>query len=377
MGVDIAKECAALEAEMGIRRDEPGVVSAYFEFIMRAYDVPASLAGTSVRDLEQSFGEQRVFVERVRSGGRIVEVRPTLVLREGDCVVLSGRRQVLVGETNPLRDSEAEDHELLDIPTIQVDVVVTDKSAVGQTLQALAQTASSRGVFARKLVRGGQELPFTLATKLERGDVIAVSGAKERIERLAKDLGYARWPSDATDVALVASAIVIGGLIGLPALKWGRLEVGLSMFVGALLGGLIFGWLRSTSPRMGQVPEPALWLFDSVGLAGFLACVGIGAGPDFVRGVSQSGVELVCAGVLVTSLPTIVAILVGRYVFRMHPAMVLGTCAGAGTSAPGLAAVQEVAKSKVPALAYGVSYALGNVLLALWGSVMVLLIGVA
>jgi putative transport protein len=230
-------------------------------------------------------------------------------------------------------------------------------------------------VFARKLMRGGEEVPFGPLTKLERGDVVTVTGAKHHIDRVAADLGHAQWPSDATDLGPVALSIVVGGLVGLPALTFGRLEVGLSMFVGALLGGLIFGWLHSSHPRLGRVPAPALWLFDSIGLAGFLAVVGINAGPDFVRGVSQSGVALVVGSLAVTAVPHLVAIAAGRYLLRMHPGLVLGTCAGAGTSAPALAAVQEAANSKVPALAYGVSYAVGNVLLALWGSVIVLLVG--
>ena len=44
-----------------------------------------------------------------------------------------------------------------------------------------------------------------------------------------------------------------------------------------------------------------------------------------------------------------------------------GVCAGTGTATPALAAIQEAAKSPVPTLGYGVSYAVGNVLLALWG----------
>jgi putative transport protein len=375
MRVDIAKACAELEATLGVARDESGVVSAYFEFIMRAYFVPAALEGRSVRELEQSFGDARVFVERMKRDGRIFDVHPHITLHRGDCIVLSGRRSVLVGAGNPLSASEAEDSELLDIPTVGVDIIVTAKTAVGQPIQALAQHVSTRGVFLRKLVRGGQELPFGLLTTLDRGDVMTVSGAKQHIERIAGDLGYAQWPDEKTDIALVASAIFIGGMIGLPALMFGQLEVGLSMFVGALLGGLVFGWLRSIAPRGGHVPESSLWLFDSIGLAGFLAVVGIDAGPNFVRGVTESGVELVLASVVVCALPHIVTILVGRYVFRMHPGIVLGVCAGAGTSAPGLAAVQERANSKVPALAYGVSYALGNVLLALWGSVIVVLLG--
>ncbi len=69
-----------------------------------------------------------------------------------------------------------------------------------------------------------------------------------------------------------------------------------------------------------------------------------------------------------------VGVLVGYYVFRMHPGVVLGVCAGAGTATPALAAIQEVAQSRIPTLGYGVSYAVGNVLLALWGTVIVSLL---
>jgi putative transport protein len=89
--------------------------------------------------------------------------------------------------------------------------------------------------------------------------------------------------------------------------------------------------------------------------------------------VRTSGAALILAGVLVGSIPHLVTILVGRHLLRQHAGVLLGICAGAGTSPAGLAAVQDAARSRVPTLGYGVSYALGNVLLALWGSVVVIL----
>jgi putative transport protein len=76
----------------------------------------------------------------------------------------------------------------------------------------------------------------------------------------------------------------------------------------------------------------------------------------------------------VVILPHLVTLLVGRYLVKMHPGILLGVCAGAGTSGPALAAIQEKAGSKVPTLGYGVSYAIGNVLLAFWGTVIVALL---
>ncbi len=181
--------------------------------------------------------------------------------------------------------------------------------------------------------------------------------------------------TDATNMVLVAFGIVAGALIGLPSFMVGRLEIGLSLSVGVLLGGLVCGWLRSMWPRfVGRIPSPTLWVFESLGLAGFVAAVGLNAGPDFVVGLRTSGPSLLVAGAITVLVPNLVGVVVGRWVFKMHPAVLLGVCAGAGTATPALAAIQEAAKSTVPTLGYGVAYAVGNVLLALWGAVIVALI---
>jgi putative transport protein len=276
---------------------------------------------------------------------------------------------------NPLAGHEVDDGELLDIPILIVDMTLTNRELAGRSLGEVARILGerSRGVFLRRFTRAGQELPMTLATVVERGDVLTVVGPKRHVERVAPEIGYTEWATAATDMVTVGIAVVVGGLIGLLAIRIAALEIGLSLAVGVLLGGLVAGWLRSVNRRFGRVPEQALWLFDSVGLNAFLALVGISAGPEFVQGLRESGLPLVAAGVLVCGIPHVATILLGRYVLKMHPGILLGVCAGAGTSAPGLAAVQEVARSKIPTLGYGVSYAVGNVLLALWGTVIVLL----
>ena len=116
-----------------------------------------------------------------------------------------------------------------------------------------------------------------------------------------------------------------------------------------------------------------MWIFESLGLTGFVAVVGLAAGPDFVKGLRQSGLTLLAAGVLVAILPHLVGVLVGHHLFKMHPGILLGVCAGAGTATPALAEIQQVAQSPIPTLGYGVSYSVGNVLLALWGTVIVVI----
>lgn len=375
MRVDLAAECRELEEKMGAVTAEPGVLSAYSRHGIRAYRVTTALAGRTTQQLEALFGGERVFVERVRQADGVKDNATDILLNAGDTVALAGRRDILLGATNPLAAQEVDDAELLDIPVVVVEITLTNRALAGKTLREMSRTLGeeSRGVFLRKVTRAGNTLPATMETVLERGDVLTVVGGKQNVEQVEPRIGYAEWVTSATDMVTVGIAVVVGGLIGLPAMRIAALEIGLSLAVGVLLGGLVAGWLRSISRRFGRVPEPALWLFDSVGLNAFLALVGISAGPDFVLGLQASGLPLVAAGVLVCAIPHIATILLGRYVLKMHPGILLGVCAGAGTSAPGLAAVQEKAQSTIPTLGYGVSYAVGNVLLALWGTVVVLL----
>jgi putative transport protein len=92
-----------------------------------------------------------------------------------------------------------------------------------------------------------------------------------------------------------------------------------------------------------------------------------------MKGLRENGLGLFLAGSFVTTVPFIVGILAGKYIFKMHPAIVLGACAGARTTTAALGAIQEAAGSKTPALGYTVTYAVGNTLLIIWGVVIVLL----
>jgi putative transport protein len=142
---------------------------------------------------------------------------------------------------------------------------------------------------------------------------------------------------------------------------------------GALVMGLIFGWLRSIYPVFGRIPEPAIWIFDTLGLCVFISVVGLSAGPSFVSGLQTTGISLAFVGLFSALLPHTLAILFGYYVLKMNPLILLGVCAGAGTITAALRAVQDEAKSNIPALGYTVPYAIGNILLTAWGPVLVVM----
>jgi putative transport protein len=373
MRVDLRAASRALEAESASAAEsEPGVESGYRRWALRAFQVSKpELAGQTAAALENRFAGHRVFVERVRREGRLADATDETVLRLGDIVALMAPRAAIV-DAETVVGPEVDDQELPDLPIAVLDVVLTNRELADRPLTEIGRQ-HGRGVTLQKLVRAGQEMPFEAHTTLNRGDLLQLAGPQRHVERAAAQLGYADRPTNATDMVFVGLGIVIGGFFGLLSVVVGGLSLTLTSSGGALIGGLVFGWLRSVRPTFGRIPEPALWVFDTVGLATFIGVVGLGAGPTFVDGLRHSGPSLVLVGFAVAVTPHLAAILFGRYVLRMDPVILLGACSGAGTNTAALRAIQDAAESKLPALGYTVPYAIGNILLTAWGPVIVAL----
>ncbi|HEX6811160.1 MAG TPA: aspartate-alanine antiporter [Planctomycetota bacterium] len=377
MGVNLQEEAKkAEEEEAGDERLEPGVVSASRRFDVRAYRVEnKALVDKTVAELEALPKHNRVFILRIRRGKDLIEPRLDTVILEDDVIAVAARHEALI-EGGGKIGAETEDAELLDIAIAQLDVVLTRKDLHGLPLRELGRRGFARGVFLAKLVRAGEEMPIRAQTRLDGGDVLTLIGTKPEVDRAAQELGYADRPTNATDMVFVGLGIVLGGLFGLLSVTVAGVPLTLTASGGALIMGLVFGWLRSARPYFGRIPEAAIWIFDTVGLCVFIGVVGITAGPGFVSGLQTTGLSLVLVGLVCSLTPHIVSILFGRYVLRMNPLILLGACAGAGTITAALRAVQEEAKSKVPALGYTVPYAVGNILLTAWGPILVALMSI-
>jgi putative transport protein len=372
MRVDLKEEARKLRAKIAASGGgEPETLSAYQALAVRAYQVTnANLINRNVGELEARPKQVRVFISRIRREGKIIEPDPATVIREGDVIAVLTRSELHTVRGAEI-GTEVDDKELLSFPIDVLDVVITNKSFVGKTLTDLAAMEIARGVFLKKLMRVGEQMPFSPATQVERGDVMTLVGATRDVGRAAKELGYADRQTVMTDMIFVGLGIVLGGLLGLLTLTVAGLPLTLTASGGALIMGLIFGWLRAVYPTFGRIPGSAMWIFDTVGLTVFMACVGLAAGPSFFSGLQKSGISLVFVGLIIAVLPHAVSILFGRYVLRMNPVIVLGACSGAGTITAALRAIQEEAQSDLPALGYTVPYAIGNIVLTAWGPVLV------
>ena len=395
--IDLAAACKDYEAKQGGSREFGGAGTAWHRWEMRAFRVPpgARVVGLRASEAEALVPEARVFVMRLRRNGVIEEATADTVLREGDVVAVAGARETLVniiGErvrvaaaasgretiTSVGGDGprEVDDPELLSVPVEGLDAYVTNKEVDGKTLAELAQRPSARGVFLRKITRGATatSIPIMPSTKIYRGDIVTLAGRTQDAAVAAKMLGIVDRRTDVADVAFIGGGIVLGALVGALVWKVRGVPLTLSTAGGALIAGIVLGWLRSVRPSFGYIPSPTVWFMNSVGLNIFIAIVGISAGPGFVNGLRTQGISLFLWGALATTVPLILGMYVGKYIFRFHDALLFGIVSGSRTTTASLGLVCDIGKSQIPALGYTVTYAVGNTLLTLWGMVLILML---
>lgn len=396
--IDLVAACKDYEEKQGgSKRELGGAGMAWHRWEMRAFRVTpgARVIGLRAIEAEAMVPNARVFVQRLRRDGVIEEATVDTILREGDVVAVAGSREALVsiiGERAKMaavagsRDSfaklaseasiEVDDPELLSVPVEGVDVYVTNKEVDGKTLAELAQRPGSRGVFLRKITRGATAttIPILPNTEIQRGDIVTLVGRTQDIAAASKMLGVVDRPTDISDVAFIGGAITLGALVGALVLKVGGVPLTLSTAGGALIAGLVFGWLRSVRPLFGRIPSPTVWFMNSVGLNIFIAVVGISAGPGFVNGLRTQGIGLFLWGAVATTVPLVLGMFIGKYFFRFHDAILLGIVSGARTTTASLGLVCDRAQSQIPALGYTVTYAVGNTLLTIWGMVLIVVL---
>jgi putative transport protein len=373
LGIDLRNEALKLEQALGMTRAKPGLASAWRKFELRAYrlDGQSPLVGLSVAAAEARIPEHRLFIHRLHRGDRVLEAAPEMRLAAGDVIAISGPRQIIV-ELIGSRAEEAEDRELLDIPLISADVLLINRELAGRTLEDASHEGWARGLYLRSLRRGDQEIPVAAGIVLERGDLLRIVGPEDVVQNAAKSIGVIVAPSTSIDFIVLGLAIFFGGLVGvLLSFSAGGITISLSTSVGTLLAGLLVGYLRTRLPHFGRIPDGAISLMTSLGLAAFVGLTGIHAGPIFLSAIRESGIGLLLGGMAVTLLPQIVGFCFGHFVLRMNPILLLGGLTGAQTVTAAMAALQERSASPVPVLGYTPAYPVANILLTTWGSVMV------
>ena len=379
-GLDkVKRETAELERSLNSNdwESDPAVVNALRQISYRSYRVENPFFATprTVRETENYFRDNglTLYVDRVRHGDKTLIGEPSTLISLDDEIVVSGQRDFIVRD-NSLIGSETADSPLLSYPVERIPVLVAARDCVGMTVDELSRQPFMHGLGIESITHQGRNIELTPATIVKKGYSLMLMGEAREIKRAAPHLGHTDRPTVSSDLMFVGLSIFIGGIIGALTIFVGNIPLSFGTSGGALIAGLVLGWIRSRRPTFGHIPKAALWLMNNLGLNVFVAVVGLESATSFVAGVREVGWLLLVVGAVGTTIPLLIGIWLGKRVFRFHPAITLGCCAGTRTCTASLGAVQDALGSTAPAIGYTVTYAVSNILLVIWGMVTVLLI---
>ena len=361
----VKDEVARIEGEMDNSGHlAPGQIQASRSVAFRGFKVNNIYFSTprNIRETEdylRSLGVI-VFVERVRSGGIIYNPSENVTIKNGDHIVIAGRREQMIALGSRIGEEEP-DPELLNFGAEKTPVTLSSKIKAGMTFGQLREMPSMERVMVASIKRNGLNLPIKLKTELYPGDVLTLVGWPRDVAAAASDIGYADRQTDSADMVFIGLGIAAGCLLGALAIDINQIPMSLGASVGALVMGIVLGWWRTKRPTFGRIPAAALWMFQNLGANMFIAIIGLTAGASFLYGLKQAGWLIFLIGAICTILGLVINVLVAWKIFRFSIPETLGCVAGGRCSVASIGAITETLQSDVPNLGFTITYAVANI----------------
>ena len=322
-----------------------------------------------------TLGESGVVVSRIYHGDHLELAKPQSVLHAGDVILAVGPRggldqlRMIVGPESPMNLKELPSR----IATRRV--LVTRSEVLGETVADL-KLRERFGVSVTRIERNSVELPPTSAIRLQFGDRLTVVGDADSIAPVARELGDSMKRLNAPQIVPVFLGIAIGVIVGSIPFKFPGLPspVKLGMAGGPLLVAIVLSRLGNVGPLVWYLPSSAMLVLRDVGIALFLACVGLKAGDRFAETLlSGSGLTWLLCGVAVTLLPMLIVAAVARLIYKLNYLTLCGLLAGSMTDPPALAFATQLTGSDAPSVSYAAVYPLTMILRVLCAQLMIVL----
>jgi putative transport protein len=365
-GVDARKAAKEYEQAHGVANVDDTNLTGYRSGSLRAYRLEnAETAGKSIAQFRQSQPQYRI--ANVVRGGESLGASADLVLQKGDVIALGGRLEDITANLG-LIGPEVADAKALNIPLDQAEILVLNKDVVDHEFKEFRSEEFAGQLQVNRIERSGESIPFGADTKIQRFDVIFVTGLKSAVDKVAAKLGKIARPSTSTDLLTLSVGMVLGLLIGQINVPVGSFSVGLGNAGGLLLSGIFVSSVVSRLRFFGSTPNAARNILEDLGLVTFIAIVGINAGATLLEQLDGAlAVKILLVGFLASTIPPIVTWAIGYHIMKINPAVLMGGVAGSRShSGPAREASKEIGSS-VPWVGFPVGYAVSGVLYTVFG----------
>lgn len=320
------------------------------------------------------FGHYPVVVSRIFHAGDLAVAQPETVVYTGDVLRLVGTREKLEEFMLTVGRESKIDLGTVKSPITVRRVIVTRPDAAGKSLAEL-DARKRFGITVTRITRS--EVEFIPSSDLEfhLADSLIVVGEQSAVQRFAEEMGDTPKELDHPQVIPIFIGIALGILLGsfpvsLPGFP---APIRLGLAGGPLLAAIVFSRIGKIGKLIWYMPASANFIVREVGIALFLACVGLRAGDKFVSTLLQGdGFYWMACGAAITALPLLVAGIAARLFGKMNYLTLCGLLAGSMTDPPALAYAGQLASSNAQMVSYATVYPLVMILRVLSAQILVL-----
>ena len=333
-----------------------------------------SLDGMSVGKVHDLIHRNFVISRMCCSDGNVKMVNADTPLHIGD--------EVLIITSQAATDAiVAFIGEKMDVEWNQIDpkfisrrILITKSEINGKTLSQLR--LRSFGVNITRVNRSGIDLVAAPNLQLQIGDRVTVVGTQESIAQVEKLLGNSLKRLNHPNLFPIFIGIVLGVILGsIPFVFPGIPQpVKLGLAGGPLIVAIIISRFGPQYKMVTYTTMSANLMLREVGIAIFLACVGLGAGESFIETVVSGGYKWIGYGILITVIPILIIGVIGRKIFKLNYFTLSGLLAGSMTDPPALAYANDMSANDIPAVSYATVYPLTMFMRVLCAQLMILLL---
>ena len=360
------------EAEKGLGHlQELTVRPVSLEIVNKAIDNKA------IKDI-QPLVNRKFVISRIRHQGEKQElVNSETILHIGDQILVISNPKDIEAITVFFGKQIDMKWENEDTNLVSRRILITKPELNGKTLSQL-RIRRNFGASITRINRSGVDLVAAPNLQLQMGDRVTVVGSELAVSHAEKVLGNSLKRLNHPNLIPIFIGIALGCVLGsipfmLPGIPQ-PLKLGLAG--GPLIVSILISRFGPHYKLITYTTMSANLMVREIGIALFLACVGLGAGKGFIETiVNEEGYVWIGYGAIITIFPLLVTGLIGRYGCKLNYYTLIGILSGANTNPPALAYSNDQTSCDAPAVGYATVYPLAMFLRVLSAQLLILALG--
>lgn len=368
--ISFAKEISAIDDNDASKMTEAHMFSLQV--------INPSIFGKNIREVKRLIDKEFVISRVLTAKTGVLEVPQTeTIIEEGDkLLVVSNLKNIDVIEAliGKRIDMDRSEWNKLDSQLVSRRISITKSAINGRSIESL-KLRNMFGINITRVNRAGVDLIADSRLQLHLGDRVTVVGSEEAIHNVEKFLGNSLKRLREPNLISIFIGIALGVLVGsIPFMIPGVPQpVKLGLAGGPLIVAILISKFGPKYKLITYTTMSANLMLREIGIALFLACVGLGAGGNFVETVVNGGYKWVGYGVIITVVPLLIIGVIGRKICKLNYFTLTGLIAGSMTDPPALSFANATAGNDMPAVGYATVYPLTMFLRVITAQLLILL----